>query len=51
MPLGAELETGLLAVLLGLLFIGPGRFSVDAAMGMESTVEPVGSERRTLVTH
>lgn len=49
--LGAELETGLLAVLLGLLFIGPGRFSVDAAMGMESTVEPAGSQRRTLVTH
>ena len=49
--MGAELETGLLAALLGLLLIGPGRFSVDAAIGMESTAMPVTSERRTLVTH
>ena len=38
---GAELETALLAGLLGLLFIGPGRLSIDAALGMETAVAPV----------
>jgi len=42
---GAELETGLLAGLLGLLFIGPGRLSIDGALGMETAVAPVGSKR------
>lgn len=44
---GFELETGLLAGLLGLLFIGPGRLSLDGAFGMETAVAPVG---RTAVT-
>jgi putative oxidoreductase len=42
---GAELETGLLAALLGLLFIGPGRMSIDGALGMETAVAPVGARR------
>ena len=42
---GAELETGLLAGLLGLLFIGPGRLSLDGAFGMETAVAPVGARR------
>jgi putative oxidoreductase len=42
---GAELETGLLAALLGLLFIGPGRLSIDGALGMETAVAPVGGRR------
>jgi putative oxidoreductase len=42
---GAELETGLLAALLGLLFIGPGRMSIDGALGMETAVAPVGGRR------
>lgn len=37
---GAELDTALLAGLLGLLFIGPGRFSVDAMAGWESALAP-----------
>jgi putative oxidoreductase len=44
---GAELEIGLLAALLGLLFVGPGRLSLDGAFGMETAVAPVG---RTVVT-
>ena len=44
---GWELETGLLAGLLGLLFVGPGRLSLDGAFGMETAVAPVG---RTVVT-
>ena len=39
---GFELETALLAGLLGLLFIGPGRLSLDGAFGMETAVAPVG---------
>ena len=42
---GAELETGLIAGLLGLLFIGPGRLSIDGALGMETAVAPVGAAR------
>ena len=40
---GAELEIGLLAGLLGLLFVGPGRLSIDGALGMETAVAPVGA--------
>jgi putative oxidoreductase len=40
--IGWELETGLLAGLLGLLFVGPGRLSLDGAFGMETAVAPVG---------
>ncbi len=39
---GAELDTALLAGLLGLLFIGPGRVSIDGVLGMETTVAPRG---------
>ena len=45
--IGWELETALLAGLLGLLFVGPGRLSLDGAFGMETAVAPVG---RTVVT-
>lgn len=41
---GAELDTALLAGLLGLLFIGPGRVSADAVLGMESTATPGARE-------
>ena len=44
---GAELETGLIAALLGLLFVGPGRLSIDGALGMETAVAPVGGRRVT----
>ena len=47
--IGRELETGLLAGLLALLFIGPGRLSVDGALGVETTVAPVGD--RAAATH
>jgi len=43
--IGAELETALIAGLLGLLFIGPGRLSIDGALGMETAVAPVGATR------
>jgi putative oxidoreductase len=43
--IGWELETGLLAGLVGLLFIGPGRLSLDGAFGMETAVAPVGGRR------
>lgn len=43
--IGWELETALIAGLLGLLFIGPGRLSIDGAMGMETAVAPVGARR------
>lgn len=36
---GAELETVLLAGLVGLLFLGPGRLSLDSLLGMENGVE------------
>jgi putative oxidoreductase len=38
--IGRELETGL-------LFIGPGRLSVDGALGMETAVAPLGSRTAT----
>jgi putative oxidoreductase len=43
--MGAELETALLVGLLGLLFIGPGRLSVDATLGMEGSAAPSRSLR------
>ena len=43
---GAELDVALLSGLLGLLFIGPGRYSLDAVMGMETTVAPAVNDRR-----
>ena len=43
---GAELELGLMAGLLGLLFIGPGRISLDGAFGMETAVAPVSAGTR-----
>lgn len=44
---GAELDTALLAGLLGLLFIGPGRLSLDAMFGLDAGAsKPVSSERR-----
>lgn len=42
---GGELDTALLAGLLGLLFIGPGRYSLDSIMGLETTAAPVGHGR------
>ena len=46
---GGELDTALLAGLLCLLFVGPGRFSVDAALGVEAplgvTEDPVGADQ------
>jgi uncharacterized membrane protein YphA (DoxX/SURF4 family) len=44
--IGWELETALLAGLLGLLFVGPGRISLDGVLGMETAVAPVGGGRR-----
>lgn len=43
---GAELDTALLAGLLALLFVGPGRLSVDGAMGLETAVAPRRGEAR-----
>lgn len=42
---GGELDTALLAGLLGLLFIGPGRFSLDSMLGMEGSAAPSRSLR------
>jgi uncharacterized membrane protein YphA (DoxX/SURF4 family) len=46
---GAELDVALLAGLLCLLFIGPGRISLDARMGLEADTARLGSDRRTRV--
>ena len=46
---GAELDVALLAGLFGLLFIGPGRLSLDAVIGRESAVQSVSHEQRALV--
>lgn len=43
---GAELDTALLAGLLCLLFLGPGRFSVDAAIGIDSPVRAAAERSR-----
>jgi len=37
---GAELDVALLAGLFALLFVGPGRLSLDAALGYEGAVAP-----------
>ncbi|QYJ03393.1 DoxX family protein [Nocardioides panacisoli] len=46
---GAELDTALLAGLLGLLFIGPGRLSLDGMLGMETATAPASVPRATAV--
>jgi putative oxidoreductase len=43
---GFSYETVLLAGLLGLLFIGPGRFSLDAVVGLEGRAKLIGGARR-----
>ncbi|NYD55868.1 putative oxidoreductase [Nocardioides marinisabuli] len=43
---GGELDTALLAGLLCLLFIGPGRLSVDGLLGMETATAPVSGRAR-----
>ena len=47
---GGEFDTALLAGLLGLLFIGPGRFSLDSMLGMETTAAPSRSLRNRVGT-
>ena len=42
---GAELEVALLAGLLGLLFIGPGRLSLDSMFGLEPSAARVSHDR------
>lgn len=44
---GAELDTALL----GLLFLGPGRISVDGALGIETAVAPARGRRRKEAGH
>jgi putative oxidoreductase len=46
---GAELETALLAGLLGLLFIGPGRLSLDAILGLAAGARTVSHDRSASV--
>ncbi|HEX2177206.1 MAG TPA: DoxX family protein [Nocardioidaceae bacterium] len=46
---GAAYETALLAGLLGLLFMGPGRLSLDAVAGLESSAAPLQSGHRSPV--
>lgn len=46
---GAELDVALLAGLFGLLFIGPGRLSLDAMLGLETSAVPVGGDREAKV--
>ena len=43
---GAELDTALLAGLLCLLFIGPGRISLDGMLGLEAGAATADSDRR-----
>jgi putative oxidoreductase len=43
---GFSYETVLLAGLLGLLFVGPGRYSLDALIGMEGRAKVVGATQR-----
>lgn len=42
---GAELDVALLAGLLGLLFIGPGRLSLDAMLGLDGRAKSVSKDR------
>lgn len=46
---GAELDVALLAGLLGLLFIGPGRLSLDSMLGLENRTKHVSHDRGTRV--
>lgn len=46
---GASYETALLAGLLGLLFIGPGRLSLDAIIGVEGRARLTGPSGRPAV--
>lgn len=43
---GFSYETALLAGLLGLLFVGPGRYSLDAVIGLEGRTKLVGAANR-----
>ncbi|MGH4008360.1 MAG: DoxX family protein [Pseudonocardiaceae bacterium] len=45
--LGAEFDVALLAGLLGLLFIGPGRLSLDGALGLAPSAAPLTPRRGT----
>lgn len=47
---GAELDTALLAGLLGLLFIGPGRLSLDSMLGLETRSKDVSHEQGARVS-
>jgi putative oxidoreductase len=47
---GAAYETALLSGLLCLLFIGPGRMSLDALLGLETSAQHVDSTQRPSVT-
>jgi putative oxidoreductase len=46
---GAELDVALLAGLFGLLFIGPGRLSLDALLGLKTQAQSVSHDHRALV--
>jgi putative oxidoreductase len=46
---GAELDVALLAGLIGLLFIGPGRLALEAVIGSERGAESVIHEHRARV--
>ena len=46
---GFSYETVLLAGLLGLLFMGPGRYSLDAVLGLEAGSRSVGAAPRPAV--
>jgi putative oxidoreductase len=46
---GAELDVALLAGLLGLLFIGPGRLSLDAVLGLGARAQRLRPNRRASV--
>jgi uncharacterized membrane protein YphA (DoxX/SURF4 family) len=46
---GYEYDIALIAGLLGLLFIGPGRLSLDGALGLETGVAPLAPRHRTRV--
>jgi putative oxidoreductase len=45
---GFELEVSLLSGLLGMLFIGPGRFSLDGILGMEASAKHLEGSHRAV---